>query len=230
MENLLSGMLGAHIVAGTLALLTGPVAMLTLKGGRNHRLWGKVYFYSMVVVFLTAVVLSVFKDIPFLLMIAFLSIYLVVSGYRALYLKKLHAGQKAAIGDWIFLIVSLAGCMALVGWGVYRIFVLSSNFGIVGIALGLLGCRLVYKDIKKFVVPPKDKDHWLFSHVSGMGGGYIATFTAFAVVNITFLPGPVIWILPAVIGGTLIARWAREHRKGKTRAVVTQVTESNSQQ
>lgn len=222
METLVSGMLGAHIIAGTIALFTGPVAMLTLKGGKNHRLWGKVYFYSMVVVFLTAVVLAIFKDIPFLFMIAFLSIYLVVSGYRALYLKKLHIGQKATTGDWMFIIVSLIGCMSLVGWGLYRIFILNSNFGIVGIVLGLLGCRLVYKDLKKFIVPPTDKDHWLFSHVTGMGGGYIATFTAFAVVNIRFLPGPITWILPALVGGFLIARWMRTYKKSKIDTAASQ--------
>lgn len=93
-----------------------------------------------------------------------------VSGYRALYLKKLHDGQKATTRDWIFVVISLIGCMGLAGWGLYRIFVLNNNFGIVGIALGLLSCRLAYRDLRKFVVPPADKEHWLLSHVTGMGG------------------------------------------------------------
>jgi uncharacterized membrane protein len=216
MEMFVSGVLGVHILAGTIALFSGPVAMFSLKGGKTHRLWGKIYFYGMATVFLTALFLSIFKNIPFLLMIAFLSMYLVTSGYRALYLKKLHLGQKATIGDWIFLLVSLAGCLSLVGWGVYIIFFAGSNFGIVGVILGLLGCRLIYKDMKKFIVPPTNKDHWLFSHVTGMAGGYVATVTAFAVVNVRFLPGPVTWILPTLVGFFLITRWMRNHKKNQT--------------
>jgi hypothetical protein len=146
-------------------------------------------------------------------MIAFLSMYLVTSGYRALYLKKLHIGQKAPAFDWIFLSVSMTGCVALVGWGLYMIFFAGNNFGIVGVVLGLLGSRLVYKNVMRFIVPPTEKDHWLFAHVTGMAGGYVATFTAFAVVNIRFLPGPVTWILPTLVGFFLITRWMRIHKK-----------------
>lgn len=62
----------------------------------------------MLVVFVTAVALSIFKDIPFLLMMAFFSFYLVVLGYRALSYKKLHKGQKVALGGWLFIGVFFA--------------------------------------------------------------------------------------------------------------------------
>ncbi len=39
-----------HIAAGALALGLAPLAMLTVKGGPAHRLWGKIYFWSMAVV------------------------------------------------------------------------------------------------------------------------------------------------------------------------------------
>lgn len=38
-----------------------------------------------------------------------------------------------------------------------------------------------------------------------MGGAYTATVTAFLVVNIGFLPKPVIFIAPTLIGTALIA-------------------------
>jgi len=40
-------MLGIHILAGTIALLVAPIALLTVKGGPTHRRWGKVYFWAM---------------------------------------------------------------------------------------------------------------------------------------------------------------------------------------
>jgi uncharacterized membrane protein len=42
--------LWVHVLAGTLALVVAPIALLTAKGGLAHRRWGKVYFWSMAVV------------------------------------------------------------------------------------------------------------------------------------------------------------------------------------
>ena len=190
MEEIIKIILITHIGAGTVALLSGPIAMFTKKGGKSHRRAGKVYAIGMVIVFITAVTLSVFKDIPFLLMIAFFSFYLVVSGYRALSYKKLHKGQKVAAGDFVFCWACFILSWVLVGWGVYKIGWEGNIFGLVGIVLGLLACRLIYTNISAFKKKPNDPQYWLFAHVTGMGGAYIATFTAFAVVNVTFLPAP----------------------------------------
>jgi uncharacterized membrane protein len=45
---------GVHILLGSLALVIAPLAMLTIKGGRWHRRWGKIYFYAMAGVAFTA--------------------------------------------------------------------------------------------------------------------------------------------------------------------------------
>ena len=46
-ETFLSIMLVIHIAGGTIALLSGLVAMLTEKGSKLHRLAGKIYFGGM---------------------------------------------------------------------------------------------------------------------------------------------------------------------------------------
>ena len=53
-------------------------------------------------------------------------------------------------------------------------------------------------------------------HIVRMGGSYIATFTAFALVNIRYIfPDASVavniatWIMPGVIGGLLIGRAVR---------------------
>jgi uncharacterized membrane protein len=43
-----------HILAGTVALFVAPGALLTVKGGLAHRRWGKIYFWAMTVVAVTA--------------------------------------------------------------------------------------------------------------------------------------------------------------------------------
>ena len=59
--------------------------------------------------------------------------------------------------------------------------------------------RGVRSDFKRFTVPPTEKNHWLFSHISGMIGGYIATITAFTVQNIQMNPSWVPWLAPTAI-------------------------------
>lgn len=61
---------------------------------------------------------------------------------------------------------------------------------------------------KKFV-----KNAWLFDHISRMSGSFIATTTAFIVVNFSMTPAWVLWLLPTAIGTPLIfrvsAKWER---------------------
>ena len=52
---------------------------------------------------------------------------------------------------------------------------------------------------------------WLLAHIAGMGGAYLATVTAFIVVNLDFLPRPVTLIVPTVVGSMLITRASIRH-------------------
>ena len=46
-----------------------------------------------------------------------------------------------------------------------------------------------------------------------MLAGYLATVSAFSVVNLTFLPPVVRWLWPTVIGTTGILLWSRYYRR-----------------
>ncbi len=195
-----------HIGGGTTALVSGLIAMLTHKGGVAHRRAGKVYFWGMTGVFISAVVLSLAKDSIFLLLVGFFSYYLTARGYRILYLKQLSSGQKATAADWLITGVATLFIIALTGWG---IFLLKAGYsmGVVAIAFAFIGALFVRKDILQFVRPPKEKMHWWYGHISSMGGSYISASTAFIVTNIQ-LPEYqwVLWLLPSVVGTVLITR------------------------
>src|SRR2546422_11713607 len=77
-----------HTAGGMMALFVAPGAMLTVKGGPAHRRWGKIYFWAMATVAVTALVLAAWRPNYFLLMVAVFSFYLAFSGYRALYHKR----------------------------------------------------------------------------------------------------------------------------------------------
>ena len=100
METLIVTLRWIHIVAGMLALGLAPAAMLTVKGGRAHRRWGKIYFWSMAVVAATAVSLGLWRPKIFLALLAVFSFYLAFSAYRALFRKRPAPGQGPRAIDW----------------------------------------------------------------------------------------------------------------------------------
>lgn len=106
-----------HVFFGTFALLSGPVAIFTPKANRWHRTAGKIFAFSMTWVFVTAVILSTMNNIPFLLMISFLSYYSVFAGVRIIFLKQLNRAQKAKWYDWMAgVLTGLAG-LSFVAYG-----------------------------------------------------------------------------------------------------------------
>ncbi len=212
-EKFLSIVLVLHIAGGTLALISGLVAMLTAKGSKPHRLAGKIYFGGMSAVFVGAVIVAIGHHKDFLLMVGFFSYYLTVRGYRVLFLKKLNQGQKPVVVDWIIISVSAIFILALFGWGIWAL-TLGAGMGVTGIVFGMIGSVFLFQDVRSFIRPPKEKMHWWFTHIGSMAGSYISAVTAFVVVNIQ-LPQHnwVLWVLPTAIGSVLIARTIRKYKK-----------------
>jgi uncharacterized membrane protein len=213
--------LAVHIAAGGGAFLLAPLALLTAKGGKAHRRWGKIYFWSMAVVAATAFVMAAYRPILFLALVAIFSFYLAFVAYRVL-------GQKAAVTgakvvrplDWIGALAGFAASAALILLGAFRPH-LVNNLGIPAIVFGLIGIRYSGRAMWGFTHPPKEKMFWWYTHLQGMIGSYIAAWTAFCVVTI----GPLlhgawwIWITPVAVGvPAIIATTAYYQRKFAPRA------------
>jgi hypothetical protein len=128
-----------------------------------------------------------------------------------LYLKKLGTTQKATWIDWMISSIASAFLIFLYIWGVSALLI-GETMGIVAIVFGAIGTAFVIKDIKLFKSTP-EKMHWWYGHISSMGASYISATTAFVVVNIS-IPGFgwALWILPSVIGGSLIGRTIRHYK------------------
>ncbi len=204
-----------HIITGVFALLSGPVAMFNQDGGQLHRQSGKIYFWSMTVIFATSIILSIYRGNIFLFLIGIFSMHLVLTGYRALKLKMLHRGQKAARIDWFILVLSGIAGLGLCLMGAWLWSGKGNNFGLVPIVFGAVMLSGVRQDYKRFTVPPKEKNHWLLKHIGSMMGGYIATVTAFCVNNIHTNPAFISWLLPTVILTPVIMMTTRKFRKGE---------------
>ncbi len=94
-----------HIVAGTLAIIAGLVALVARKRGRLHARAGMVFVYAYSFVILTAVLgVVVFAFRSFLAVATIASAYSLFSGYRAVRLR----GRRPALLDRGIACVGLA--------------------------------------------------------------------------------------------------------------------------
>ncbi|MEP7264136.1 MAG: hypothetical protein ABI772_06555 [Bacteroidota bacterium] len=213
MEEAAHIILIVHIICGSIALLSGPVAMLNQTGNNLHRLSGKLFFYAMSVVFVTAIYLSIVHHLLFLFLIAIFSYYNIVIAYRALYLKKLGNGQKPKLIDWIITIITSVLHGSLIVWGIYVSFIMGQSFGSVAVIFGSIGGLMNIRAFKHYINGYREKNDWLIVHISGMIAGYIAATTAFLVNVITFQPSFILWLAPSVIFVPYIIYTTRKFKK-----------------
>ena len=215
-EILIPWSLRIHAMAGVIALGVAPLAMLVRKGGDWHRRWGKAYFHSMIVVCATAIFLAIARPKNFwLALVAVFSFHLVASGYRSLYLKKLHQGLKpAAIDLWLH---GVAGAIngGLLIWGISHMLMGQRDTKAILFSIfGLIGTAMVFLNVQRFYKRKHDKREWFFGHLSGMLGGYIATLSAFSAVNLTMIkPVWLQWLWPTLLGIPIIVMWSAAYRK-----------------
>jgi len=219
---ILRALLALHIGCGAIAFVCAPVALLTAKGGKTHRRWGKIYFWAMAGVATTALILSIALPILFLALVAVFSFYAAFSAYRILSLKDLNRGGKARWVDWAAAIITFLSSAALAGVGLFRPQLVPGT-GVIAVAFGAIGMMLAVRSMRTFLYPPTDKQFWWYLHMSGMIGSYIAAMTAFVVVNLVPHFGNTwwLWLGPALVGipGSVI--WQRYYRMkfaGKNRA------------
>jgi uncharacterized membrane protein len=198
--------LAIHIAAGTAAFLLAPVALATAKGGKQHKRWGKVYLWSMGLVAGTAMPMAFFFPVRFLALVAVFSFYFALSGYRVLRLKELARGGNAEPIDWIAGVVTFAAS-ALLAWLSWFHPSSIEVIPAVGVAFGFIGMTGSVKQMLSFVLKPKEKMFWLFTHFGNFIGSYIAAWSAFSVVTLGRILGShwYVWLWPTMIGVPAIA-------------------------
>lgn len=211
MDILFKTFLTLHIIAGTLGLLSGTINIIGKKGGHIHRLVGKVFLYSMLMVSVSAFVLSIIHPNYFLFIVGVFTLYLVSSATRYLELKQLVSGQKPKALDWALTYFMLIFGIVFIAFGTFHL-VSKNMFGIVFIVFGGIGLRMVKADFDHYKGKSKIKNVWLTVHIQRMIGAYIAALTAFLVVNNQVLPGYIAWLLPTIILTPLIVKWSRKYQ------------------
>lgn len=211
MEILIKFLIFSHVAAGAISLISAPVSMAVVKGSKAHPVSGKIFFWSMVYIFVSAVILGTYHWKPFLLMVSVLSFYLVYSGYRTLYQKQIHLGKGVQWYDWAIAGVCALFMLSFLIWSV-DLMVNGTN-AILIIFFSVGGLYSILTEVKRYIKKPEGKHGWLFNHIGRMVGGFIAAVTAFSTNVLTFLPGLSQWLWPTLIGTPLIIYWIRTYRK-----------------
>jgi len=198
-----------HIATGTIALVIAPLAMATVKGGLWHRRWGKIFFWAMAGVALSATVMCFIRTGLFLFLVAIFSFYFGLTGYTVLQRKRPE--DPPGLLDWCAAIGMLLAGIVFVTTGA-----VDANLGAerwLRLVFGSFGLLLGGMDIRRFFKPHTGKRAWMFEHMGRFLGAYIATVTAFSVVNFQFLPSFLRWFWPTAIGVPLIIVWQRYYKR-----------------
>ena len=195
-------LLPIHILAGTIALLCAALAVLSEKGKKIHVLSGRTYFWSMVVIFLTAIPMSIITSNIFLFLIAIFSFYLAFAGMRFARNRK----GVATTLDW-----TAVGLMMLSGLGMWILsaiyFSNNNSQYIVLLVFGFLAIALGYADFRSYKNKTATGKERLSRHLTNMMGGTIAVITAVLVVNVDLEPAWVWWVLPTLLITPVIFWW-----------------------
>lgn len=72
---------------------------------------------------------------------------------------------------------------------------------------------MIFGDIRSFTIEGHHRQKWLNHHITGMLAAYIATVSAFSVVNMEFIPVVVRWLWPTVLGVPLVIMMIRRYTK-----------------
>jgi len=217
-----------HILAGSLTLISGLVAMTSKKGQGTHRLAGKIFFWSMAVTTLLGLNAGIFKpELYIFIPIAIISFYQAATGYRILFIKTLNKGQKPQIVDWTLTIGMLITSSVFVILGIIN---LSTDifFSIVLFAFSTIGLYCSGVDIYNYTKKPTNKFYWLSIHIFRMSHGFIAALTAFLVNNsklFPFLPQVLLLIIPIALGQPIISWtiWNYNRKANKTKILAQRV-------
>lgn len=211
MENIIQFILYFHAFSGSMALLSGLAAIATKKGSKKHIIGGQVYFWSMFLVIITGLIVGFYRDNLFLQTIAIFSFYMAFTGKRVLRYKKAIRPQPI---DWFVSVVSIATGAFMLYLGVVNMI----RIGFAGavpmlLIFGAFLFTMALQDMVKMKRKKIIKNEWLFTHIGRMSGSFIATSTAFILVNVRFEPRWIVWLTPTIIGTPLIFYTVRKWNK-----------------
>ena len=207
-------LLALHVAAGSVALLAAFAAISLKKGSPKHNLVGRVYFWAMMAVALTAIPVSIARPNLMLFFVALFSSYMAYAGWR-FGRKSRYIMNRPPVIEWGMLVVGVA----MVTTGLIEVLTVSP-MGWVLVAFGSIGTQFAVQDIRGWGKTEEFAKR-ISNHLTHMLGGTIATITAVLVQQVVPRLGEgnpyavAVWLAPTIIITPMIAVWATRVQKTK---------------
>lgn len=187
-----------HAIFGSIVFITGFLQFILKRGGKVHRIIGRVYFYSWIGLLLTGAYIGHLL----IMIIGIFGFYYVLTGVRFAILK----GKPVQLFDKAIMIAGGLFAISLLGFAVKILMSDNQGFGIISLVFGLLFGMSTSQDISKFVIgkPLQKKDFgkmdWFFNHSSRMIISFIAAMSAFTSIQNVFGNTTINFLAPVVLG------------------------------
>lgn len=209
MTDLFTPVLIVHITLGLAATALGLPPVLTRKGSRTHRLFGRIYAWTMGLMLACAWLMTAIHFSSYFLAMSATATMALFSGVRVLRRKRpdLDPGQRAKLLDWI-----LTSGVVAVGVWVLTIVATGGAGPTAPVAAALAYGALVYGgwDLWRFARPtdwPFSPELWRYEHLVKMIGAWGAVVAAFSGNFLTFLPAPWSQLWPSLTFQTISMFW-----------------------
>lgn len=208
MEKVFQVLLSIHILGGGISLISGLYIMLAQKGTKIHKQVGDIYFWALLTSSITAFPMSYIHPNLFLFMVGIFTAYMLLTGKRYLKIKNI---QSINTLDYILVTLMLIVGLIFLVYG-SLLLIQKNTFGLVLLFFGLICSLYFFQDLRTFKGKTKFKNFSLVMHIQRMIASYIASTTAFLVVNNQILPSVVAWLLPSILIVPLILKWTKKHQ------------------
>ena len=222
-------LVAAHIVTGSVGLIAIWVPIVGRKGGRNHKRWGKVFAYSMLLTGSIAIGISLctlhspLETHPFasdaqstftgdaalvrgifgwmMLYLATMTIMLAWYGLLCIRNRRAHERNRN-LPNFVLQALTFAAAANCAVQGYLLQNGLMIGISVIGLLAAVLNTRFILTEEPPF-------NEWLIKHTRGLVGAGISVYTAFLAFGaVNLLPAyafnPVVWAAPCTLGVGLL--------------------------
>ncbi|MBH69011.1 MAG: hypothetical protein CMM58_11705 [Rhodospirillaceae bacterium] len=205
---------------GAVACFTGIIGLLARKGSGIHRVVGRIFFISLLGVVGAEIWVNLHANEFTMFLVALLSGYFGISGYRCLYLNRSMGryfvfASRPGVLDKGLAQLNIIICLALSFWAGINLqdiegFLknVSKAFEITTLlTLSLLGLVISYNDIRRFRAANIVERDWLRRHSIRMIISFVGVGILVLENNFVGVPEIVRWLLPVALGIPLMVFW-----------------------